>query len=111
MGKPKSSIGSSGSPGVLPLIEREDDGLVAEIAHRSAAPAGPLPVEAVCQAEEDVQGGPRDGGRRGKGVVVVYETGLDEKAWRTGGDIEVEVGTGGTVKDGRVEIQGDQRDR
>lgn len=51
-------------------------------------------------------------GRRGKGVTTVFglalnETGLLELAAK----LKQRCGTGGTVKDGRIEIQGDQRER
>jgi len=51
-------------------------------------------------------------GRRGKGVTIVSdvplnEAGLQELAAR----LKQRCGTGGMVKDGRIEIQGDQRDR
>ncbi len=51
-------------------------------------------------------------GRRGKGVTTIAdlplsEAGLQELATR----LKQRLGTGGTVKDGRIEIQGDQRDR
>lgn len=51
-------------------------------------------------------------GRRGKGVTLVSdlpldEAGIDELARQ----LKQRCGTGGTVKDGVIEIQGDQRDR
>jgi len=51
-------------------------------------------------------------GRRGKGVTTVSdlplnETGLIELATK----LKTRLGTGGTVKEGRIEIQGDHRDR
>ncbi len=51
-------------------------------------------------------------GRRGKGVTTVSdlpldESGLEELATK----LKTRLGTGGTVKDGRIEIQGDHRDR
>jgi translation initiation factor 1 len=51
-------------------------------------------------------------GRRGKGVTVISdlplaENGLLELAAR----LKQQLGTGGTVKDRQIEIQGDQRDR
>ena len=51
-------------------------------------------------------------GRRGKGVTTVSdlpldETGLTELVTK----LKTRLGTGGTVKDGRIEIQGDHRDR
>jgi predicted translation initiation factor SUI1 len=51
-------------------------------------------------------------GRRGKGVTIISdvplgEAGLLELATK----LKDRCGTGGTVKDRRIEIQGDQRDR
>jgi len=51
-------------------------------------------------------------GRGGKGVTTVSdlpldESGLEELATK----LKTRLGTGGTVKDGRVEIQGDHRER
>jgi len=51
-------------------------------------------------------------GRGGKGVTIIAdlplnEAGLVELATK----LKTRLGTGGTVKDGRIEIQGDQRDR
>lgn len=51
-------------------------------------------------------------GRGGKGVTIVSdlpldEQGLDELATK----LKSRLGTGGTAKDGRIEIQGDHRDR
>jgi len=51
-------------------------------------------------------------GRRGKGVTVVSELALDEaKLNELATLLKNKCGTGGTAKDGRIEIQGDQRDR
>jgi translation initiation factor 1 len=51
-------------------------------------------------------------GRRGKGVTTISdlplnETGLAELATK----LKQRLGTGGTIKDGQIEIQGDHRDR
>ncbi len=51
-------------------------------------------------------------GRGGKGVTIISdlplnESGLAELATK----LKTRLGTGGTVKDGRIEIQGDHRDR
>ncbi len=51
-------------------------------------------------------------GRRGKGVTIISDlpvdgTGLTAFATK----LKTRIGTGGTVKDGRIEIQGDHRDR
>ena len=51
-------------------------------------------------------------GRRGKGVTTVSDLPLDELALHElATKLKQRCGTGGTVKDGRIEIQGDQRDR
>jgi predicted translation initiation factor SUI1 len=51
-------------------------------------------------------------GRGGKGVTIIFDLPLDENGL-TGlaTKLKTRLGTGGTVKDGRIEIQGDHRDR
>ncbi|MEO8466588.1 MAG: stress response translation initiation inhibitor YciH [Gammaproteobacteria bacterium] len=52
------------------------------------------------------------GGRGGKTVTVVYGMALPEaKLKDLAGDLKRLCGTGGTLKDGTIEIQGDHRDR
>jgi translation initiation factor 1 len=51
-------------------------------------------------------------GRRGKGVTTVTDLPLDEAGLlELTATLKQRCGTGGTVKGGTVEIQGDQRDR
>jgi protein-tyrosine phosphatase len=51
-------------------------------------------------------------GRRGKGVTTVFDVPLDEAGLRElAARLKQKCGTGGTVKDGCIEIQGDQRER
>ncbi len=51
-------------------------------------------------------------GRRGKGVTVISELPLNEDQLKElATRLKTACGTGGTAKDGRIEIQGDQRDR
>jgi predicted translation initiation factor SUI1 len=51
-------------------------------------------------------------GRRGKGVTVVSDLALGEpETLALAARLKERCGTGGTVKDGCIEIQGDQRDR
>ena len=51
-------------------------------------------------------------GRRGKGVTIVSDLPLDENGLaELAVKLKTRLGTGGTVKEGRIEIQGDQRDR
>jgi len=51
-------------------------------------------------------------GRRGKGVTVISDLPLDESGvTELATKLKTRLGTGGTVKEGRIEIQGDHRDR
>jgi predicted translation initiation factor SUI1 len=51
-------------------------------------------------------------GRKGKGVTVVWELPLTEDQLKElATRLKNACGTGGTVKDGRIEIQGDHRDK
>ena len=51
-------------------------------------------------------------GRRGKGVTTISDLPLDEIGLaELAAMLKQRLGTGGTVKDGRIEIQGDHRDR
>jgi translation initiation factor 1 len=70
-----------------------------------------------CKPEEPskstvVRVGRETKGRRGKGVTTVSDLPLDENGLtELAAKLKTRLGTGGTVKDGRIEIQGDQRDR
>jgi translation initiation factor 1 len=51
-------------------------------------------------------------GRKGKGVTVIKGLGLDVEALaQTAKQLKATCGSGGTVKDGAIEIQGDHRER
>jgi predicted translation initiation factor SUI1 len=70
-----------------------------------APPAPPKKVHTVKVSRETA-------GRRGKGVTVVSELPLTEDQLKLlATKLKTACGTGGTAKDGRVEIQGDHRDR
>lgn len=50
-------------------------------------------------------------GRKGKGVTLITGILLDHKELKDlGKKLKIRCGTGGTVKDGVIEIQGDQRE-
>jgi protein-tyrosine phosphatase len=110
------------APEVLDLIEREIMDLAARLiggGRKRLAPPPESAVEPVVTKKEIakktapvVRLGRETKGRRGKGVTTVsdvplHEAGLLELAAK----LKDRCGTGGTVKDGVIEIQGDQRDR
>jgi protein-tyrosine phosphatase len=108
------------APGVPTLIEREIMGLIAGILGggtrqedqpAEAAPAIPAATEAA-RKPLTAKVGRETAGRRGKGVTTVFDLPLDEGGLKElAALLKQRCGTGGTVKDGRIEIQGDQRKR
>jgi predicted translation initiation factor SUI1 len=110
------------APEALALIEREVMGLVARIlggGDRQDAAAPKTSLEPARQASSEppnkamiVRVGRETKGRRGKGVTTVSDLPLDENGLlELAAKLKQRCGTGGTVKDGRIEIQGDQRER
>jgi protein-tyrosine phosphatase len=106
------------APGVLPAIESEVMRLVARILggggkEPAALAPAPKPPATIAPAQAiTVKVGRETKGRRGKGVTVVSEIPLAEAALlELAGTLKQKCGTGGTVKAGRIEIQGDQRER
>lgn len=72
--------------------------------------AKPAPVEK--KKIHTVRVGRETAGRHGKGVTTVWELPLSESAIKElAATLKQKCGTGGTVKDGKIEIQGDHRDR
>ena len=108
------------APGVLGLIEQEVMGLVArllgggqrqESLPTEAAPSSP-PLKEPARKPVTLKVGRETAGRRGKGVTTVFDLPLDDDGVRElAALLKQRCGTGGTVKDGRIEIQGDQRER
>jgi predicted translation initiation factor SUI1 len=109
------------APGVLGLIEQEIMVLVARILGGGQRPENQPTVSPVperppgkvqVQNPPTVKVGRETSGRRGKGVTTVFDVALDEEGLRElATTLKQRCGTGGTVKDGRIEIQGDQRER
>ena len=122
------------APEALPLIEREVMDLVARLLgggrRREERPPEAVAEEkcpdckqpsaaCICRTEQkvpqkkvSVRVGRETKGRRGKGVTVVWDLPLDEPGLLAlAARLKERCGTGGTVKDGRIEIQGDQRER
>ncbi len=107
-------------PGILPLVEREVMALAARLitgAKREGPPPEPVAAESL-PAKQAAKPAPtarirrETKGRRGKGVTIVDELPLDDAELRElASKLKERCGTGGTVKDQHVEIQGDQRER
>jgi protein-tyrosine phosphatase len=107
-------------PVALDLIEREVMGLVARLLgggtqqedqHTVAIPARQTPAEPTKKLLT-AKVGRETAGRRGKGVTTVFDVPLDASGLRElAATLKQRCGTGGTVKDGRIEMQGDQRER
>lgn len=75
---------------------------------RCAAESSPPKTDGIVRVSRETQG--RKG--KGKGVTVVRGLPLDMDALsKTARELKAACGSGGTVKDGAIEIQGDHRDR
>jgi len=107
------------APDALGLIEREVMSLAARILgggerQESQPTEAPEPVAAKEPTKKPISAkvGRETAGRRGKGVTTVFGLPLDESGLRElAATLKQRCGTGGTAKDGRIEIQGDQRER
>ena len=96
------------------VIADEIGGWIARLLGGGTRPVTPLvAVPAAKPAKKmTVKLGRETAGRRGKGVSVIWEIPLDEKGLQDLATIlKQRCGTGGTVKDERIEIQGDHRDK
>jgi len=97
-------------------LAREVSGLVARLLGGRVvadAPAPPTTARAKEPAKkaQTVRVGRETAGRRGKGVTTVFDLPLTlDQMKDLAAALKQKCGTGGTVKDGRIEIQGDHRD-
>jgi predicted translation initiation factor SUI1 len=94
--------------GVNGLIARLLGGSDSPTARKPASSPPPPPPKKV----HTVKVSRETAGRRGKGVTVVSDLPLNEEQLKELTTLlKNKCGTGGTAKDGRIEIQGDLRDR
>lgn len=106
-------------PGVVELIDAEVKGLVARLLTGGVRQGPPVltmpeppPTPAASRKPITLKVGREVAGRKGKPVTTIFDTPLDDAALHSlATQLKQKCGTGGTVKDRRIEIQGDQRDR
>ncbi|PLX78524.1 MAG: stress response translation initiation inhibitor YciH [Desulfuromonas sp.] len=99
---------------------RSNSGLVYSSEHGRMCPGCGKPVAACACRKQGAEGSPGDGvvrvgrqtkGRKGKGVSLVSGVPLPEAELKQlAKELKKKCGTGGTLKDGVIEIQGDHRD-
>jgi protein-tyrosine phosphatase len=107
------------APEALANIEREIMELMARLLGGGGKAPAPENVElkrslasGAPKKPAIVKVGRETAGRRGKGVTTVFDVPVDENGLlELCAKLKQRCGTGGTVKDGRIEIQGDQRER
>lgn len=105
------------APEALALIENKVMDLMARLLGGGGeAPAqqaiAAAPAAVVPRKPLTAKVGRETAGRRGKGVTTVFDLPLDDDGLKDlAAKLKQRCGTGGTVKDGRIEIQGDQRER
>ncbi len=99
----------------LPQVEQEVQRLIARLLGGGTRPEPQpllLPEPVRVKKAITLKVGREVAGRRGKGVTTIFDTPLGEKALlELAGILKAKCGTGGTCKDGKIEIQGDQRER
>jgi translation initiation factor 1 len=97
----------------------KNSGIVYSTEHGKMCPACSRPVsECTCRQKKGafkqdgiVRVGRETKGRKGKGVTLISGVPLGGEAMKNlGKELKKKCGTGGTVKDGIIEIQGDHRD-
>ncbi len=85
----------------LNLVYSTDGGKIDKPVEQKKAPRG----DGIIRIHRETKG------RKGKGVILIKGLQLDEKALKAlAKEIKKRTGTGGSVKDFVIEIQGDQRE-
>ena len=85
----------------LNLVYSTDGGKIDKVKEQKTAPEG----DGIIRIHRETKG------RKGKGVTLIKGLALDEKALKTlAKEIKKRTGTGGSVKDFVIEIQGEQRE-
>jgi predicted translation initiation factor SUI1 len=102
-------------PELNAAISREVSKLIARLLGGRVVADEPKPAAPVKEPPKKVHTvrvGRETAGRRGKGVTTVFDLPLTlGQIQELATTLKQKCGTGGTAKDGRIEIQGDHRDR
>ena len=94
-----------------PTVYSTDHGRICPVCDKPVASCICRQKKAVIPAKGGVRVGRETKGRKGKGVTVITGLPLDVAALETlAKELKKRCGSGGTVKDGVIEIQGDHRD-
>ena len=110
----------SAGAGAILLLDRNVANLVSRLGTADFRPTPFVPPPALApkspfaatQSNLTVKVGRETAGRRGKGVTTVWDIPLEEaKLLELAAMLKERCGSGGTAKEGRIEIQGDHRDR
>ena len=100
-------------------MSNEKRNLVYSTAHGRMCPKCGWPIDKCACSKESaipkgdgvVRVGRETKGRKGKGVTLITDIPLDEEELKQlASELKHKCGTGGTIKDGVIEIQGDHRD-
>ncbi len=104
--RPSSAGRASSNRGDAPQVETHESGSAApnQVLIRTSSPSPAIPNDGVVRIFRG------KGGRGGKAVSVVRGLPRRDLA-AVAQDLKKHCGSGGTVKDGAVEIQGDQREK
>jgi len=93
------------------LVYSTDTGRVCPDCRQAAADCRCKALAAAPQGDGNVRVSHETKGRKGKGVTLVRGVALDAVALAAlGKQLKAQCGSGGTVKDGVIEVQGDHRD-
>ena len=94
------------------LVYSTDSGRMCPACRRSIAQCACAQTAPVAAGDGIVRVSREVHGRKGKGVTVVRGLALDTEALaQLGRDLKTACGSGGTVKHGVIEVQGEHRDR